>query len=411
MTTLPLEGYRVIDFGTAWAGPQVAQILSDFGAEVIKIESRARMDGLRMGRPIVSDKIAAGDQGQEPELQPLFHALNRGKLSVTLDYKNPKGRELLLKLAARSDVVTENYSPGVLDRAGLGYDDLKKVKRDIVMLSLSAAGATGPLSDVVAYAPTMMALGGMMGLTGYENERVLMPWSGYGDANAALHGVFAIMAALRHRNQTGKGLHIDLSEVDACASMLGYPIMDYVMNGRVAQPQGNRSMLMAPHNIYRCQGDDAWVAIAVRDEAEWRVFCRVASHREWVADPRFADAYARHRNEAELDRAITAWTREHTAREITERLQKAGVAAFPCLTAMGIIEDPQLRARDFFVTVNHPEVGERPVFGHPWRMSGMPKPVYTPAPLLGQHSDYVLRDVLGLPAEEAKRLVDEKVVY
>ncbi len=136
MTTLPLEGYRVIDFGTAWAGPQVAQILSDFGAEVIKIESRARMDGLRMGRPIVSDKVAAGDQGQEPELQPLFHALNRGKLSVTLDYKNPKGRELLLKLAAKHDMVTENYSPGVLDRAGLGYNDLKEVKRDIVMLPL-----------------------------------------------------------------------------------------------------------------------------------------------------------------------------------------------------------------------------------------------------------------------------------
>jgi len=409
MTTLPLEGYRVIDFGTAWAGPQVAQILSDFGAEVIKIESRARMDGLRMGRPIVSDKVAAGDQGQEPELQPLFHALNRGKLSVTLDYKNPKGRELLLKLAAKSDVVTENYSPGVLDRAGLGYNDLKEVKRDIVMLSLSAAGATGPLSDVVAYAPTMMALGGMMGLTGYENERVLMPWSGYGDANAALHGVFAIMAALRYRNQTGKGQHIDLSEVDACASLLGYPIMDYVMNGRVARPQGNHSMLMAPHNIYRCQGDDAWVAIAVASDAEFRGLCGVIGRPELAKDPRFGDAYLRIQNHAALDDAVAAWTKAREPRDAADTLQAAGVAAEPVMNIQDNYFDPHLQERKSFVEIEHSVIGAITLPAVPWRLSETPGRIRRPAPTLGQHNEHVCRDVLGLSADEFQALEREKV--
>ncbi|MDO8531458.1 MAG: CoA transferase [Dehalococcoidia bacterium] len=409
MTTLPLEGYRVIDFGTAWAGPQVAQILSDFGAEVIKIESRARMDGLRMGRPIVSDKVAAGDQGQEPELQPLFHALNRGKLSVTLDYKNPKGRELLLKLAARSDVATENYSPGVLDRAGLGYDDLKKVKRDIVMLSLSAAGATGPLSDVVAYAPTMMALGGMMGLTGYENERVLMPWSGYGDANAALHGVFAIMAALRYRNQTGKGQHIDLSEVDACASLLAYPIMDYVMNGRVTQPQGNRSVLMAPHNIYRCLGDDAWVAIAVATDAEFRSLCGVMGRPELAKDPRFGDTYLRIKNRAMLDDAVAAWTNGREPRDAADTLQAAGVAAEPVMNIQDNYFDPHLQERKSFVEIEHSVIGAITLPAVPWRLSETPGRIRRPAPTLGQHNEHVCREVLGLSADEFQALEREKV--
>ncbi|MBI4307296.1 MAG: CoA transferase [Chloroflexi bacterium] len=409
MTITPLEGYRVIDFGTAWAGPQVGQVLSNFGAEVIKIESRTRMDGLRMGRPIVSDRVAAGDQGQEPELQPLFHALNRGKLSFTVDYKHPKGRDILLRLAARSDVVTENYSPGVLDRAGLGYQDLKKVKPDIILLSLSAAGATGPLSDVVAYAPTMMSLGGMMGLTGYEGERVLMPWSGYGDANAAIHGSFAVMAALRYRNRTGCGLYIDISEVDACASLLGYPIMDYVMNRRVAGTQGNCSPHMAPYNIYLCQGEDAWVAIAVATDIEFRGMCQAMGGPELGRDPRFADAYLRVRNRAALDEVIAAWTKERTPRDAADALQAVGVAAEPVMNIQDNYFDPHMQERQSFVEVAHPVIGNITLPAVPWRLRDTPGGISRPAPTLGQHNQYVCREVLGLSPGEFQALEQEKV--
>jgi len=401
---LPLSRVRVADFSWLAAGPFATRFLATMGAEVVRVESQKRLDQLRQIGPY-PDGVPGVNRS------PHYNLINYSKMSMTLDLSTPRGAEVARRLVMVSDVVVENFAAGVLERLGLGWDSVRRDRPDLVYVSSSGLGRSGPARHYVAYGMTLHAFGGLTHATGYAGQPP-RPVSGtWADPVTAITMTCAILAALHCRRRTGQGQYIDLAMSDAMLAITPEQVLECGLTGRVPERTGNFEETAVPHNTYRCQGDDAWVAIAVRDEAEWRVFCRVASHREWAADPRFADAYARHRNEAELDRAITAWTREHTAREITERLQKAGVAAFPCLTAMGIIEDPQLRARDFFVTVNHPEVGERPVFGHPWRMSGMPKPVYTPAPLLGQHSDYVLRDVLGLPAEEAKRLVDEKVVY
>ena len=275
MRPLPLDGYRIVDFGTAWAGPMAAQLLADMGAQVVKVESRMRMDGLRLGRPIVGEDIAGGDRGLWPELQPAFHSLNRNKMSVSVNIKRPEGTRLIMDLVARSDVVMNNFSPGVMERAGLAFTALKAVKPDIIVVSMPATGETGPIRDVLAYAPIVQALSGLAGLVGYQDEplvgEVQSAWS---DAIAALHAALATVAALRHRNLTGEGQYIEVSQLEATTALLGEPLLDYAMNGRVAEPRGNYDPEFAPHNNYPCQGEDRWVAIAVRTESEWQAFCR-----------------------------------------------------------------------------------------------------------------------------------------
>ena len=403
-STLPLAGIRVADFSWLVAGPLATRFLATMGAQIIRVESRKRIDQLRQVGPY-PDGIPGINRS------PSYNLINYSKLSMALDLSTPGGAETARRLIMVSDVVVENYAAGVMERLGLGWEKVRRDRPDIVYLSSSGLGRAGPAKHYVAYGMTLHAFSGLTHATGYAGQPP-RPLSGtWADPVTAVTMTCAILAALHHRRRTGQGQYIDLAMSDAMLAITPEQVIECGLTGRVPERRGNFEEMAVPHNTYRCQGDDTWVAIAVRSEEEWRAFCRVAGHREWAADPRFADACARRRNEAELDRAITAWTREHTAQDVTERLQKAGAAAFPCLTAMGIIEDPQLRARDFFVTVDHPEVGARPVLGHPWRMSGMKTPNYKPAPLLGQHSAYVLRDVLGLPADEAQRLVDEKVVY
>ena len=222
MPTLPLKNYRIVDLGTAWAGPMATQLLADMGAEVIKVESRQRMDGLRLGRPMVGEDIAGGDQGLWPELQPVFHSLNRNKLSVTLNLKTDEGVRLAKELAARSDVVLSNYSPGVLQRMGLDYPELRRVKPDIIQAALPSVGETGPLRDILAYAPIIQALSGLMSVVGYRNDEphedeplvgeLQSPWS---DAVASIHAALATLAALRHRNRTGRGQRVEAAQLEA----------------------------------------------------------------------------------------------------------------------------------------------------------------------------------------------------
>ena len=274
MSQLPLERYRIVDFGTAWAGPMAAQLLADMGAQVVKVESRARMDGLRLGRPIVGEDISGGDRGLWPELQPVYHSLNRNKMCVTVNIKHPEGLGLVKGLIARSDVVLNNFSPGVLQRAGLSFQELKAVNPDIIVVSMPAAGETGPLKNILAYAPIVQALSGLMSLVGYRDEPLVGEMqSAWSDAIAALHAALAAVTALRHRNLTGEGQYVEVSQIEATTAMLGEPLLDYEMNQRVGGPQGNQDPEFAPHNNYPCLGDDRWVAIAVKSEEEWLAFC------------------------------------------------------------------------------------------------------------------------------------------
>jgi benzylsuccinate CoA-transferase BbsF subunit len=406
---LPLQGYRVLDFCWVWAGPAMTHLLADLGAEVLKVESRSRLDGTRLGRPIIGD--ASGDEGQAPELQPLNHGLNRNKLSITVNLSKDEGRDLLRRIVPLCDVVTDNFSAGVMRRNGLGYDALKELRADVIALSLSGAGQDGPLSDILTIAPTVSTLAGLSYAIGYPGEdplgRLMPP---YGDTNGSLHGVFAILLALEHRERTGEGQFIDLSQWEAAVCGLEEPLLDYQLNGRVARSVGNAHPLMAPHGNYRCAGDDRWVAIAVASDDEWRRLGAVIGE-PWCAEDRFADGYRRLANRAELDASLEAWTSRRTPEEVAYLLQSAGIAAATVMTIEDQFLDEHFRERQMHVEVEHPLVGLEMLHGIPWRLSRTPGAIRTSGPLLGQHNEYVFGSLLGMTAEEIEHLVEAEVLY
>ncbi|MBI4308405.1 MAG: CoA transferase [Chloroflexi bacterium] len=401
---LPLTGVRVADFSWLLAGPLATRYLASLGAEVIRLETRKRLDQLRNLGP-----FADGVTG--PNRSPHFNNMNYSKLSCTLDLTDPRAAALARRLVEVSDVVVQNFAAGVMERFGLGWEELRRERPDLIYVSGSGMGSTGPYKDYVAYGMTLHAFSGVTYTTGYPGGPP-KPLSGtWADPVTAHTMAYAILAALHYRRRTGQGQHIDLAMSEAMLAITPEPVLECSITGRTLERRGNFEELMVPHNTYRCQGDDAWVAIAVGSEADWRALCRAAGHPEWATDPRFADAYARRANETEMDQLIASWTAEHTPEEVARTLQRAGVAAYPCLPTIGVIQDPQLKARGFLVPLEHPEVGTRPVFGQPWYMSGVKEPCYRHAPLIGQHTAYALQEVLGLPPDEVRRLAEEKVTY
>ncbi len=418
--TIALHGVRILDLGSAWAGPMAGQLLADMGAEVIKVESRARMDGMRLGRPMIppsdnGDDPAGGDRGLWPELQPVFHGLNRNKLSITLNLRTREGRDILRRLASVSDVVLSNFSPGVLQRLGMDYDSLQRIKPDIIVAAMPAFGDTGPLRDMVAYAPIIQAMSGMMSLVGYppeENEPLVgelqAAWS---DTVAALCAALGVVAALRHRNRTGCGQYVEAAHLEGTAALLGVPMLQYQMSGQVPTPPGNDDPDFAPHNNYPCAGDDAWVSIAIGDDAEWCALAAVLADETLASDARFADRASRWRYRRQLDELIANWTRTLTPGQATKLLQDAGVAAMPVMNIADQFADPHLNARETYVEVDHPHVGAELLYGVPWRFSATPGAVRTPAPLLGQHNDYVLSELMGMDSACVAQLSVAEVVH
>ena len=416
----PLRNVRVVDLGSAWAGPMAGHLLADMGAEVIKVESRARIDGMRLGRPMIGEDLAGGDRGLWPELQPVFHGLNRNKLSVTLNLRTEAGRAILQRLASVSDVVLANFSPGVLERLGMDYASLRTVKRDIIVASMPAFGDSGPLRDMVAYAPIIQAMSGMMSLVGYapdEGEPLVgelqAAWS---DTVAALCAALGVVAALRHRNRTGQGQYVEAAHLEGTAALLGVPMLDYQMTGTIPVPPGNDDPDFAPHNNYPCAGEDTWIAIGVSTDQEWQALAgTIDSDRtdrvRLATDARFVDKSSRWANRRELDEVIAEWTRGLSPQQVTERLQTAGVAAMPVMNIADQFADPHLNARETYVEIDHPHAGAEMVYGVPWRFSETPGAVRMPAPLLGQHNEYVLRELLGIDGTRIDDLIAQQVVY
>jgi len=403
MTTGPLEGVRILDFTWAWAGPHATLLLAFLGAEVIKVESRHRLDHTRLR------SLVAGPTMTDPDHSVIFNDLNVGKLSLTLNLSQPKAVEIAKRIARISDVVTQNMRPGVMERLGLGYDDLKAVKPDIIMLSSSAVGATGPERTYTGYAPTFAAMSGLAYITGHPDGPP-MPLSGAVDLRVGTTSAFAILAALYYRARTGKGQHIDLSSTEAVSTLIGHTFMDYTMNGRVQTRAGNRDHMMAPHNCYPCLGEDKWVTIAVACEEEWDALRQVVGDGR-LEDGRFADAPSRWQNQEALDQLIGEWTASHSQEEVTEALQKAGVAAMPLLDGPALVQDAHLRERGVLEPLQHPTIGERLTVSPPWKLSRTPAQIRRPGPLLGEHNQYVLGELLGMSGDEIERLVAEEVVY
>jgi benzylsuccinate CoA-transferase BbsF subunit len=403
MTTGPLEGVRILDFTWAWAGPHATLLLAFLGAEVIKVESRRRLDHTRL-RSLMTGPIMTS-----PDHSVIFNDLNAGKLSLTLNLSQPKAVEIAKRVAQISDVVTENMRPGVMERLGLGYDDLKAVKPNIIMLSSSAVGATGPERTYAGYAPTFAAMGGLAYITGHPDDPP-MPLSGAVDLRVGTTSAFAILAALHYRARTGNGQYIDLSSTEAVSALIGHTFMDYSMNSRVQTRAGNRDQLMAPHNCYPCLGEDKWVTIAVACQEEWDALRRVVGDGR-LEDARFADVSSRWQNQEALDQIIGEWTASRTQEEVTQALQKVGVAAMPLLDGRALVRDAHLRERGVLELLQHPLIGERLTLSPPWRFSRTPAQIRRPGPLLGEHNQYVLGELLGMSSDEIERLVAEEVVH
>ena len=402
---LPLAGIRVADFSWVWAGPFCSMHLAHLGAEVIKVESQAHLD-LTRRLPIHPSGVEPG-----PDSCPLFTQWAQGKKSLLLNPTTPEGLAIAKDLICQSDIVLDNFANGVMERMGLGYDELKKIKPDIIMASICGYGHTGPQRNYMAYGPAIPPLTGLSSLTGYVDGPPSEVGISYGDPNAGINAAVAICAALVARQRTGHGQYIDVSLWEAVATLVPEGWMDYAMNRTQPPRRGNRDAQMAPHNCFRCASDDEWVTIACGNDDEWQALCRVIGQPQLAHDERFATARARKANEDELERVLTAWTEPRDKWEVTRLLQAVGVAAFPTMNTKDLADDPHLAARGFFERLAHPKLGTRAQTGIPWRLTNAPDGVRTPAPLLGQDTNQILREVLGYSDETIAKLTDAQVLY
>lgn len=396
-----LRGLRVVEFTVGMAGPWIGRLMAYCGAEVIRIESKKRPGVVRLYVP-----PRAPEMGVQPEMSPWFTDWDAGKRFAALDLSRPEAVELAKRLVTASDVVVENYASGVMEKLGLGYGDLAAAKPDVILLSSSGYGASGPNRRYVSWGPNIEALSGLAVLSGFPERECSMTQYAYPDALAALHGLFAVLCALDHRRRTGRGQAIDLSQLEAMVGALGPLVMEPSALGREPARLGNRSLRAAPHGCYRCRGEDRWCAIAVFDGAEWVRFCRVLGREEWLADPRFAQLSARIENAAELDRVVEAWTQVRSEYEVMAAMQGAGIAAGVVQnTEDQLHRDPQLAARRFFEEIFHLKKGRVIATGIPLGLSRTPGRTTHAGSAVGQDNDYVFGEILGLSPEEIERYI------
>jgi crotonobetainyl-CoA:carnitine CoA-transferase CaiB-like acyl-CoA transferase len=395
----PLAGVRVLDLSWVWAGPHASQLLAFLGAEVIKVESSRRPD---LARRL---NLFAPGMEPGPDRNGYFNQVGQGKRSVAIDLSHPEGLELIKGLAAASDVVLSNFATGVMERLRLGTEVLQAIRPDLIIATISAFGQTGPYRNYTGYGPAITPLSGLARSTGYEEDGLPQNVrSAYADPNAGAYLAFAILAALEARRRRGGGQVIDVSLWEAliCTGFEGW--MGHVLGHPAPAPMGNRDPVYAPHNLYRCMGADAWVAVAVTDDRQWPALCAVLERPDLRDDPRFRTAAGRKERETLMDEILQDWCAVRDKWTVTAALQAAGVPAFPSLSNRELSENAHLSGRGFLVRQSHPQVGVRTHIGIPWRTSLRPNRPPQRAPLLGEHTDAVLHGLLHLSAGEIRRL-------
>ena len=400
---LPLRNYRVLDLSRIWAGPYCTKLFADMGAEIIKMESLSVYDSHR--GPVSPARGIASYPDAEPGEEPWnrngwFNCLHMSKYGITLELTESEGRRVFERLVSISDVLIENFRQGSLERLGYTYEELRKHRPDLIYVSMPAFGNTGPWKGYLGYGIGQEQLSGMAHMTGYRGEGPMKSGINHGDPITGSHAAGVLMAALRHRRRTGKGMYIDVSQQESSVALMGPEVLAYQMTGREPERLGNRSNWYAPANSYPCAGEDRWVTIAVTNEDQWLNLARVMGDPELADDPRFATAALRSENHDELDRIISEWTQGRDAYEITHLLQDAGVAAGPVLRGPDLLADPHYKERGTFVNVDHPQVGPKQYPGIPWKMSATPGLVRWPSPTLGQHNAEVYGELLGLTGPE-----------
>ena len=387
---------RVLDISMGWAGPLVGQMFAEMGADVIKVEDTHHFDWWR-------GSLSMGP----PEMQPIerasvFNTANRGKRGVTLDLANARGIEILKRLIEVSDILVENFSPGVMDRLGLGYESVSAINPRLIMISMPSFGSDGPECNARGYGNTVEAMAGVTGLTGYhdsDGQRYTLS-NALGDPVGGLHGVFALMVALREREHTGRGQLIELAQVESLIPFVGDAMLEYQFTEKVPAARGNRHREHAPHGIYRCAGDDNWIALACETDDQWRGL----AHALRIDEKRFATASERKANEDALDAELSRAIAPLNAEDCVARLRDAGVLTAPVNPASAVMADPQIQSREYFVAIDRAVVGTHLYPGAVARIPETPLRADTPAPLLGEHNRQVFAETLGMTDDEISDL-------
>lgn len=409
-----LEGIRVIDLTWILVGAGATRLLASMGAEVIRIEPTDlyRLDLARYVPPFIRETPGPPDDpdGSEYTLEErtdrsgYYFNINTGKRGIRLNMNTPEGKDLFARLVAIGDVVTENFSAHTMDKWGFGYDRLRAIKPDIIYVQMSGMGHTGPDQDYVSYGPTAQAISGLSYQSGLPEPYEPAGWGySYLDHTGAYHGAMATICALHHRNRTGEGQHVDVSQAGAGLVLTGTAILDAVVNGRQTVRTGNRSPYRpaAPHGVYPCRGEDRWCVIAVFSDQEWQALCKAMGYPVWAEKPEYASLESRIQHQDSLDDDVATWTRRHTAEEVMHGLQRHGVRAGVVQTAEDKVwHDPHLQERGYYVPVRHSRFGLQPVEGVPMKFSETPMhpggPIQRGAPRWGEDNAYVYGELLGL---------------
>jgi len=395
----PLAGIRIIEMGQLIAIPFSMKMLADMGAQVIRLESTGRLESYR------SDSVYKNDiSGEFWNKGANFYEQNRNKLGVTLDLSKPEGLAILRELVSVADIFSENFTPRVIKNFGLEYEDLKKIKPDIIMVSSTGYGFYGPWANYGATGPATEGAAGLAYQTGYAgSDSPMMSEIPYTDYTSGEHTVFGVMAALMHRLRTGEGQFVDISQTQATSATIPEILMDYSANKRSGPRMGNQDTVMSPHGCYQTQGEDRWITIAVATDEEWQSLCRVLKQDDWASDSRFADSLSRWQNRDELDELIGPVTSTWLSHDLMHSLQNEGVAAGVVMDSKDLLFDPHLVERNFYEVVSHHEstgIPPLPYAGRPWKLSKTPAVDGMAAPLMGEHNTLILGDLLGKTAEE-----------
>ena len=399
---LPLQGVRVADFGQVIAAPVTAQMLGWLGAEVILVETESRFT-TRVWPPFADGEFGINQSGG-------FNLVNNNKLSCSLDLSKPDALEIARGIIGVSDVLVENYATGAMERLGLGYDEVRKLRPDIVYMSLGAFGRSGPFKDLTGFHSVINLFSGLAAVAGYPDSHPRIMGGLIPDAFAGCYCVLAVLEALYHRSRTGEGQYIEVSMTEALTGMIPGAVMEYSLTGKEHERVGNRDGRNSPHNVFRCLGEEKWVAVSVGTDQQFRCLAHASGNPGWADDPRFATATARLENQDALEGLIREWTGRMEVHEVVAALQASGVPASPVNDSADVLADPHLVERGFVAKIEHPVAGERPVLSLPWSTDGRRVDHLRAAPTFGQHNEWVLKELLQLPDEQYDRLVSSGAI-
>ena len=400
----PLDGVNVLDFCWVAVGPMTTKYLGEHGATVVRVESAKRPGTLRSAAPFPGGVAGINRSAY-------FASYNANKMGITVDMRHPRARDLMLRLAGWAHIVTENFTPGTMESWGLGFDELSAVNPALVMFSASMMGRGGPMERQPGFGPVLSSLVGLTNVTGWPDRTPVNPYGAYTDFIVPRFAVAAILAALDHSRRTGEGRHLDLSQLETSMHFLAPFLLDYTANSREQQRQGNRDPGAAPHGVYPCAGEDRWLALACQTEGQWQALLKVAEPEDGpLHSGPFATLLERKANEGELDRLVSDWTSRHEQRPLMHRLQEAGVPAGMVNDPRDLFQDPQLQHRQHFQWLDHPEIGPYATDRSEFTLSLTPGYLDMPAPLLGQHNEHFLREVVGLTVEEYESLESDGVL-